>query len=347
MMTKTHDVCPALPYGDRSPSAVSTSDNSEMRHHVLVLTTVLLLAGCAVEPAATPPTPSAPGSSSASPTPAATSSATASASATPVIASATATPGAPANPILPNRAIAEVRVDHLNVREAGNPTALVLGQLGVGARVFVIGEPQVVDALYWYRIAVVSGEYSGANECAWYSLCINAIGHVGSPIDGDPWLIEAEVFCPSSPVAAEHLAGLPHLEQLHCYAGRDVVVTGMLDSPCCGWFGPIQFDPAWLARPDGRAYFAIAGDAPRLWFRMDPATGLEIPARGDVVRATGHFDDVSSSSCRASPDPNTGAEGFDYAQLRRLPGAVATAENGVKAHLYAGLPSDRDGLRRR
>lgn len=97
--------------------------------------------------------------------PATTSSASASASATPVIASATATPGAPANPTLPNRAIAEVRVDHLNVRDAGNTTGLVVGQLGVGARVFVIGEPQVVDALYWYPIAVVSGEYSGANEC--------------------------------------------------------------------------------------------------------------------------------------------------------------------------------------
>ena len=176
---------------------------------------------------------------------------------------------------------------------------------------FVIGEPGVVDDTYWYRIAVVSGEYSGAEECASYYSCINTIGHVGSPIDGEPWLVEAEVVCPSSPMAATDLAALHPLEQLHCYAGRDLEVTGMLDTPCCGWFGPIQFDPAWLARPDGPAYFAIAGDGPPLWFRMDPEAGLEVPARGDVVRATGHFDDVASSSCRASPDPSIGAEGFD------------------------------------
>jgi hypothetical protein len=57
------------------------------------------------------------------------------------------------NPILSSGAIAELRVDALNVRETGSPTAPVLGQLSVGARVFVIGAPQVVEDMYWYRWA--------------------------------------------------------------------------------------------------------------------------------------------------------------------------------------------------
>jgi hypothetical protein len=213
------------------------------------------------------------------------------------------------NPILSNRAIAELRVDALNVRETGSPTARVLGQLSVGARVFVIGTPQVVEDMYWYRVGVVDGTYTGA-ECSWHP-CVTDIGHVATPVNEDPWLVESEVVCPPSPMSAADLAALHPLEQLHCYGDQEIVLSGLLDTPCCSYFGPIQFDPAWLARPDGPAYFAVAGNGPPIWFRMDPAAGLEVPARGDVVRATAHFDHDAATSCRASPDPSIGAEGFD------------------------------------
>ena len=218
-------------------------------------------------------------------------------------------PTPPPNPVLPNRAIAELGVDSLNVRQSGSPTAPVLGQLSVGARVFVIGAPQVVEDMFWYRVGVVDGTYTGA-ECSFHP-CVTEIGHVATPVNEDPWLVESEVVCPPSPMSAADLAAFHPLEQLHCYGDQEIVITGLLDRPCCSYFGPIQFDPPWLARPDGPAYFAVAGDALPLWFRMDPAAGLEVPARGDVVRATAHFDHDAAASCRASPDPDIGAEGFN------------------------------------
>jgi predicted nucleic acid-binding Zn ribbon protein len=229
------------------------------------------------------------------------------------VPTATPAPTPVSNPILSNRAIADVLVDKLNVREAGNQNSPVLGQLGVDARVFVIGAPDIVGEMYWYRIAVVSGPYSAAPEfaCAGYSPCALGLGHVASPVEGDPWLAEARIDCPASPMSADALAALLPLEQLHCYESREIVVSGTLNTPCCSYFGPVQFDPSWLARPDGPAYFMVGDSGQSLWFRVDPAGGLDVPARGDVVRATGHFDHEASSSCRASPDPDIGAEGFN------------------------------------
>ena len=229
------------------------------------------------------------------------------------------------NPVLANRAIADVVVDQLNVRASGSSSAGVLGQLRAGARVFVIGSPTAEGETNWYRVAVVSGAFAGYSPCVNYG-CTEGIGYVASPITGDAWLEEVEIGCPSSPVAAVDMAELLPLERLHCFGNTDIIVTGTIDTPCCGYVGPIAYEPPWLATPSNTAYFR---DAAFLQFRIDPATGLASPERGDVVRATGHFDDSASPSCRAFADPSVGAEDYDPSQIPTTAEIVLTCRTQI------------------
>lgn len=232
----------------------------------------------------------------------------------------TATPQQTSEPnaILPNRAIADIRVDQLNVREAGTQDAPVLGQLRAGARVFVIGSPATRDDMHWYRIAIVSGAYTGlacqSDFCA-------RVGFVASPVEDDPWLREVEIGCPSSPMRIEELTMLAPLERLHCYEDVDIVITGTIDHPCCGYVGVVQHEPAWLATPGSMPYFR-GGLQHTLLFRSDPATDIEWPERGDVIRATAHFDDPAAVTCRQGIDPQ-------YADQEVEPGQVASAPEAV------------------
>jgi hypothetical protein len=213
----------------------------------------------------------------------------------------TPVPTPPPNPELANRSIADVQVDQLNLRVAGNESAEVLGQLRAGARVFTIGAPEATGATYWYRVAVASGPYSGEADavCSGGSYCEPQIGWVASPITGDPWLETVDIGCPASPMTIDQLESLMPLERLHCYGSADITVTGTITHPCCGFVGPVRYEPAWLALPGSSAYF----NGTSVMFRTNPSSSLEPPERGDVIEATAHHEDPASPSCRQSLDP--------------------------------------------
>lgn len=213
---------------------------------------------------------------------------------------ATPVPTPVPNAAIPNRAIADVQVDQLNLRAAGNDSAEILGQLRAGARVFTIGAPTETGGVHWYRVAVASGPYSGGPEyCQGDPYCEADIGWVASPITGNPWLEAVEVGCPSSPMSIDDLDLLTPMERLQCFGNEDIIVTGTIDHPCCGWMGPIRYDPAWLAAPSAEAMFHAA----RLHPRFDPDSHVDVPERGSVIRATAHFDDPAAPDCRQSVDP--------------------------------------------
>jgi hypothetical protein len=236
-------------------------------------------------------------SASLSGTPTGSADASAPASALPS-ASGTAAPTASPTPVaaavIANRAVVEVATDTLNVRSAPNETGAVLGTLEGGRRLFIIGDPQSVGDLRWYRVGVVAGPM-----CE--SAC-DLLGYVATPLDADedPWVAEVAIACPDSPMTADDLGALQPLEALHCYGRNDIVVTGVVETPCCGYVGPFAYSPAWLAHPQVpaflRAGFAHGG------FREAPGAGLEVPERGDVVRVTGHFEDPAATTCRVSVD---------------------------------------------
>ena len=196
--------------------------------------------------------------------------------------------------IMPNRAIVEVTTDGLNLRTAPDAGSQPLATLEPGRRAFIIGEPVDAGDLRWYRVA----PFDDVNGCE--SGC-GLIGFAATPISEteDPWLAEAEVDCPQSPMTAEQIAVLTALEALHCYGRTEIEVTGTVDLPIHGPINPYRYSPGWLTYE----HLEFLRHAWWISFRPDPDAGLETPARGDVVRVTGHFEDPAATDCRVTVDP--------------------------------------------
>lgn len=215
--------------------------------------------------------------------------------------------GAPSPSGLTNRAVADVAVAGLNLRREPGGGAEVRGTLDEGARVFVIGAPQQLDEVAWYRVAVVDGPYSG---CLNDDYCPPEIGWVAEGgTSADPWLLPVALDCPASPMTAQELDTLHPLERLSCYGGNDIVVTGTLDVCYCDANAPYTWEPFWLAFPLGAFLFHETGTFVR--FEDQPPADLE---PGDVVRATLAMEHEAAPTCTVAYTP-----GF--------PGPIASGES--------------------
>jgi hypothetical protein len=214
-------------------------------------------------------------------------------------------PSVPEAPVIANRSIVEVGSDALNLRQQPTESSSILAELPPGRRLFTIGEPTDAGELRWYRVGVVSGP-DCPEDC-------NLIGHVATPTaaDEEPWITAVTMECPSSPMTAEQISTLTHLEALHCYGRNEIVINGTVDTPCCIPPDGIRYQPAWLAEPLVSPYLRDADGTIVLGFRAPPDEALEPPERGDVVSVTGHFEDPAATSCRASVDEDAGADPDD------------------------------------
>jgi hypothetical protein len=194
--------------------------------------------------------------------------------------------------IIPNRAIAVVATEGLNLRAAGNPSADLITTLKRGQRLFIIGEPSENAGLRWYRVATTDDPAVCQQECG-------LIGFVATPLpEADRWVEEAGTDCPGSPMTAEAIGRLQPLEALSCYGRSEIVVTGTMDVPMHGPHSPYRFSPEWLTSQ----FSSYMRDAGWIWFRAHPDSGLGTPRPGQIVRATGHLEHQAATSCRATVD---------------------------------------------
>jgi hypothetical protein len=220
-------------------------------------------------------------------------SATASASASASPSSREPTPTPEIAEVIPNRGIAEVVTDELNLRASADRSAEVLAVLKEGQRLFIIGDPSEADDLRWYRVATVNDPTQCAESCG-------LIGFLATPLaEKDSWIVEHELDCPSSPMTAEALAALQPLEALSCYGREEIAVTGTMEQSMHGHGSPYRYRPAWM-RPTASSYMRHAW-----WvgFVAPPESGLTDPGHGTIVRATGHFEHPSAVDCRATVLP--------------------------------------------
>jgi hypothetical protein len=197
--------------------------------------------------------------------------------------------------VIPNRAIAEVATDSLNLRAAADEGSEALGLLESGRRLFIIGEPSEASDLRWYRVAPFDDAEGCEEGCG-------LIGFVATPVsdEEEPWIRPVEVTCPSSPMTAEQIGVLDPLEALHCYGRNEIEITGTLDLPLHGPISPYRYSPGWLTQES----LLFLRDAWWITYRPHPDAGLESPERGDVVRVTGHFEDPAATDCRVTVDPD-------------------------------------------
>lgn len=216
---------------------------------------------------------------------------------------------------------AQVHVNELNLRDEPNVGAESVGQLFSGARVFVLEGPRAGEGYSWYRVVVAQGPYT-PRICEGYGCNQRRdIGWVAGVSQSlDVWLSALDLGCPSEP-SLQELTALTDMEHLACYGDQQLVLEGTVTNPCCGYVGAYAYEPAWLSNPAPSVFFHDH----YLGLRFDPAAGLPVPERGDVVRVTGHFDDPAAASCTVEIDQEVA--GYD--------------ENGVP---YEVEPPDTEGI---
>lgn len=209
--------------------------------------------------------------------------------------SPTVEPTATPTPAFGNLSILEVSTDGLNLRSQPGTASPVIGQLETGARLFTIGAPSEAEGDRWYRVAVVGGPYS---ECE-AGFCPRDIGYVAEGIGGDePYLAEASVLCPTSPMSAEALAQLHPLERLSCFGGNSIVVTGTIDYCYCD--GPLvgEYEPMWLAVPVSQFLFHGTSG---MWLRFEEGDSTpDDLSPGDIVQATVAMEHEEAPECSVS-----------------------------------------------
>jgi hypothetical protein len=255
--------------------------------------------------------------SSAATSPSITESATGKASAPPSgeqpSAQATAGPR-----LFPNRRLAVVRVNDLNVRVGPSISAPVLLDedvpvvLDAGDRVLVLDGPVLADDLRWFAIAPEEdpGYYSRPLTVAW----------VAGGTETDPWLDDdATDLCSAQPTFAD-LVAMAGIMRLGCYAATSLSIEAYqaAEAPDGGLGGACEVQPPspqWLVC-DNVNYNWVNKDGGTEWLfllHFDPATGeaetglAAAGSTGPALSITGHFDDIAAGDCVTDSDPQSTA----------------------------------------
>ena len=255
----------------------------------VLLSIVVLVAGCSSSVASLAPGPSTPSSLGA-----------ASAIPTPV---ATPTPRPSASP-MPTRTASRVTVDTIAVtlvdglRVRSKPRVSddsfnYEPLLPLGTQLYVLDGPISASDYTWYEVAPLA---SRAHPRGW-------VASAGR--DGEPWLGAGDFACPPLPSDLPSLAALPSGVGLACFPRVPITVTARLISCNCemdgswytpGWFFLGSGGPTLLVQPS----VTRPPDDPPEWFHLDldPAgQNPEVLPVGKVVEVTGIFDHPAAASC--------------------------------------------------
>ena len=124
--------------------------------------------------------------------------------------------------------------------------------------------------------------------------------------DGSPWLAEAELECGPwpDPNLDEFNYGLPYLGYLACFGGEERRVVGYYpripdDAGLGGACGGVPDESYWLACNLGYE-FLVADRADGYFgtpFILTLPPAIEMPARGQWIEVTGHYDDSAAQHC--------------------------------------------------
>lgn len=279
---------------------------------------VIVLAACSGSPPASSPSVGGPASASsaasASP-PEAT--ATASVSEAPS-ASAVASPEAPTEAVEVG-GLVRTTVDRLRIRESPGTEAFSLGTLAEGEIGYVVEGPVAADGFDWFLISALGLPL--ASGCT-TPISTNPFGcpvwfgwTAAAGSDGDPWLVPGSIDCPDWPsplITDDFLYGVQQYGYLSCFGDEVRSVVGFYpeipdDAGLGGACAEVPPDLAWIGCNLG--YEHIVSD-PSVGFlgagfvlAIDPASGVEMPARGQWVEVAGRYDHPAAQACTWGEPP--------------------------------------------
>jgi hypothetical protein len=280
-----------------------------MRVSLLIVALITLLAACGDDAAPTQAAPS-PGAVSTNPP-------EASSDASPRPPSAEPGPSMPTSPAPPDApalaagAFARVVADALKVRVAPGldaaprligvadapPLEATIGTTTLWDDVFILDGPASADGYTWFLVGTDDGAFGP-----------DVVGWVAAGDGIDPWLVATE-RCPQPPLELADLVytAATWAVRLGCAGGEELTLQGWYPElpPDIETSGPCSAEPAWLVcgygqhdiRTTEQPFYSGAASANRLIFKVDPASGLVMPQRGQWIEVTGRFDHPAAASC--------------------------------------------------
>lgn len=269
------------------------------------LLTAFLLIGCASPAATAPPLSASPSSSGGAFGTPASGEATVSVSGSP---SPAATVSSEVT-LLEVDALAEVRVDSLNVRAEPALDGRRLGTPSSGDLAYVVAGPTEADGYTWYQLASVRQR---SRDCTPSVDCNSWFGWAAVTQQGDEWVVPRKIDCPTAHDIEAYLSLWP-AERLAC-AGDDAWTIVAYLAPKQGGRGcfPV-WAPAWLGctllfpQPeesefddDTRLGVSVSPELEGCANLTDPACPFEA-LKGSWIEITGHLDDPAARTCHSGP----------------------------------------------
>lgn len=260
---------------------------------------LILLVGCAAQPEASSP--------SASASPQLSASATSSAEATASV------PEPSVSPDVKVDALARTTVDRLQIREDPGLGGVSLGTLAEGDVGYVVAGPVAADGFDWYLLSALglpaaSGCVTPINTDPLN--CPTWFGWAASQgPDGDPWLVAGAVDCPPWPspqMTDDFVFGVQRYAYLACFGDDVRSIVGFYPAipPEAGLGGMCAFeagDLGWIGCNLGIEHIVLDAQAefssPGLVLAIDPASGVQMPARGQWIEVTGRYDHPAAQGC--------------------------------------------------
>lgn len=203
-------------------------------------------------------------------------------------------------------------VEHL--ADAPAPSEVLIGRTNGREQVYIADGPVEADGFTWYQVGVMNTEHE-------QSVGPLFVGWVASGDGTDAWLVPEDPCPAPGPVELADLtyAALetPWAIHIGCFGDRVLTLRG--------WFPilPPEFEipydvdgsceagePAFLLCADfnkdirtAEVGFYDPRNTERLNFSVDPASGAELPQRGQWIQITGAFDHPAAQQC----GPDAGA----------------------------------------
>jgi hypothetical protein len=209
--------------------------------------------------------------------------------------------------ILPPGSQATVQVDGLRLRHEPSTTAAVISMLAKGDTVTIarglsaeFPQPLIVQGVYWYEIRLDADPTTS--------------GWVAAAEGGTTFLtLSSPTTCEDLQAATVTLAKLIQAGSWHrlaCLGDTPVTITGVIDYHSQGGLKRGTFEPAWLIdlypaqtlTPEE----TVTQDLHDTLDMVVPPGGPAVQGRGTIVRVTGHFDDLASTTCVIEPVPKIG-----------------------------------------
>lgn len=264
---------------------------------IVLLGTVVFVAGCGSSSALLAPaasrSPAAASTETLGPTvtPTVTSSPTDSATARPTaIAASSTTPGK----TLVDTAVVTV-VDGVRTRSQPRVTDDSIKYepvLPLGTPLYVLDGPVAASDYTWYQVVPLT---SRTLHRGWVATASRS---------GEPWLAARDYACPPRPTDIRSLAALLPGVGLACFPRVPITVQARLISCNCEMDGP-TYSPGWFGLGSGYKLLVEPGVTsppadPGQWFilELDPAgQHPDVLPVGDVVEVTGIFDHPAAAAC--------------------------------------------------